>query len=129
MCFFQQSRKCHVATKGSDWLLITPGHTGRDLETKVADGQCSSDTGDTLQILRVTWTPPRCIQNPPNPSVLSFLLESPPCQFNPSTSIFCYEEPPSKFPLKIQDDGRLSSFPLRIESFLTRECCSGTVCS
>lgn len=34
--------------KGRDRLLMTPGHTGGDVKTKVADGQRSSDTGDTL---------------------------------------------------------------------------------
>lgn len=37
-----------LTNTGSDWLLITPGHTGEDVEIKVADGQRSSDTGDNL---------------------------------------------------------------------------------
>lgn len=130
LCVFSDTAE----NKGRNRLLITPEHTG-DLETKVADGQCTSDTGDNL-IQTQDSDPEGGMDSqdavrtlPPKPPILSFLLQSPPCQFNPSPSIFCYEEPPSKFPLKIQDDGRLSSFLPRIESFLTREHCSGTVCS
>lgn len=87
-----------------------------------AGGCCATSFRHRAQILKVTWAykVASTLRNSP-------FLEAP--GSSSSVAQYLFPAPPSKFLLEMQEGSRLSSFPTRTESFLTREHCSGTVCS